>query len=792
MSGGNHGLRPTDLNQIWDDLQTGIKEVYEHKGQSMKKSRFMQLYTHVYNYCTSVHPNHPAGASAARTPSSGPNGRTSRCVVGSGAQFVGHELYKKLEEFLRGYLNKLYEETINLRDEDLLRSYTRQWNEYQFSSRVLDGICSYLNRHWVKRECEESRRDVYEIYQLALVIWRECFFKALHNKVTNAVLKLIQQERGKAKIDTTLISGVIKSYVELGLNEPEEGHQKGPNLSVYREAFENAFLDQTRQFYSAKSSELLNSKPVTDFLIQAESFLQEENDRVYRYLHETTLPTLAKTCESVLIEQHLDQFYDEFKKLLEQDRKTDLARMYNLVSRVPGGLTALRGILETHINEQGQAALEAQGKDADPRKYVNAILTVHKKYSDLVIDTFTNDVEFVEALDKACGQFINENFQTRHAQAGTSKGPDLLVRYCDMLLKKSSRNPEESDLEDVLNQVMIVFKYVEDKDAFQHIYSKMLARRLVTQSSASEDAEASMLTKLKTACGYEYTSKLQRMLQDATISKDLIPQFKEHIQTSTKDNPLQIDFSVQVLSSGLWPFPHQKYEFTLPASLERCISMFANFYSTKHAGRKLTWLYSMSKGELLANCFQKKYYLQASTLQMGVLLLFNSTSNKLTLQHLQMGTNMRIDMVQQVVQALVKQEVLAIVPGTSGANVAGTSTSDCEELGLTTELRINTDFQSKKTRVNINQPIKSEAKHDQEQTQRHIAEDRQQSIQAAIVRIMKMRKTSQHQQLISEVIKQLSNFRPSVPAIKRCIDLLIEKDYMARVEGQKETYTYIS
>lgn len=63
--------------------------------------------------------------------------------------------------------------------------------------------------------------------------------------------------------------------------------------------------------------------------------------------------------------------------------------------------------------------------------------------------------EFVEALDKACGQFINENFQTRHAQAGTSKGPDLLVRYCDMLLKKSSRNPEESDLEDVLNQVRL-------------------------------------------------------------------------------------------------------------------------------------------------------------------------------------------------------------------------------------------------------------------------------------------------------------------------------------------------
>jgi cullin 1 len=31
--------------------------------------------------------------------------------------------------------------------------------------------------------------------------------------------------------------------------------------------------------------------------------------------------------------------------------------------------------------------------------------------------------------------------------------------------------------------------------------------------SASDDAEASMISKLKQACGFEYTSKLQRMFQ---------------------------------------------------------------------------------------------------------------------------------------------------------------------------------------------------------------------------------------------------------------------------------------
>ena len=44
---------------------------------------------------------------------------------------------------------------------------------------------------------------------------------------------------------------------------------------------------------------------------------------------------------------------------------------------------------------------------------------------------------------------------------------------------------------------MIVFKYIEDKDVFQKFYSKMLAKRLVQHMSTSDDAEASMISKLK-------------------------------------------------------------------------------------------------------------------------------------------------------------------------------------------------------------------------------------------------------------------------------------------------------
>lgn len=86
---------------------------------------------------------------------------------------------------------------------------------------------------------------------------------------------------------------------------------------------------------------------------------------------------------------------------------------------------------------------------------MNTILEVHKKYNALVLTAFNNDSGFVAALDKACGRFINSNAVTRQANS-SSKSPELLAKYCDLLLKKSSKNPEEAELEDTLNQVVSV------------------------------------------------------------------------------------------------------------------------------------------------------------------------------------------------------------------------------------------------------------------------------------------------------------------------------------------------
>ncbi|KAF4690322.1 hypothetical protein FOZ63_006905, partial [Perkinsus olseni] len=103
------------------------------------------------------------------------------------------------------------------------------------------------------------------------------------------------------------------------------------------------------------------------------------------------------------------------------------------------------------------------------------------------------------------------------------------------------------------------------------------------------------------------------------------------------------------------------------------------------------------------------------------------------------------------------------------------------------KFRVNPKFSCPQRKIKIPPPAQDET-HKAERVQ----EDRSISIEAAIVRIMKTRKTCSHQQLVSEVLKQLSFFKPNPKVIKQRIEHLIEREYLERDENQPNVYRYLA
>ncbi len=93
----------------------------------------------------------------------------------------------------------------------------------------------------------------------------------------------------------------------------------------------------------------------------------------------------------------------------------------------------------------------------------------------------------------------------------------------------------------------------------------------------------------------------------------------------------------------------------------------------------------------------------------------------------------------------------------------------------------------------MNAPLRTEAKLDREKAIKSVEEDRTILIQAAIVRIMKAKKTLKHVNLVNETIQELqSKFVPQVADIKRSIETLIEREYLERSKESHDVLVYLA
>jgi len=113
----------------------------------------------------------------------------------------------------------------------------------------------------------------------------------------------------------------------------------------------------------------------------------------------------------------------------------------------------------------------------------------------------------------------------------------------------------------------------------------------------------------------------------------------------------------------------------------------------------------------------------------------------------------------------------------------------------TDRFTVNDQFVSKFLRFRVGVVTANKAENDKEkkETSEMLDRERGHQIEAAVVRTMKQRKQLSHQDLVIEVVQQLRNrFAPDMGSVKKRIESLIEREYLERVEGSRETYRYLA
>ncbi|KAK3025379.1 hypothetical protein RJ639_044919 [Escallonia herrerae] len=712
---------PKYPEKTWKILEHAIQEIYNHNASGLS---FEELYRNAYNMV--LHK-------------------------------FGEKLYTGLVSSMTYHLKEMSKSIETAQGGLFLEELNRKWIDHNKALQMIRDILMYMDRTFIPGNHKTP------VHELGLNLWRDNIVHSskVQTRLLNTLLELILRERTGEVINRGLMRNIIKMLMDLG-------------PLVYQEDFEKPFLEVSADFYRVESQKFIECCDCGDYLKKAERRLNEEIERVSHYLDGKSEAKITSVVEKEMIANHMLRLVhmenSGLVNMLLDDKYEDLGRMYNLFRRVPNGLSTIRDVMTSHLRDTGKQLVTDLERVKDPVEFVQCLLNERDKYDKVISLAFNIDKTFQNALNSSFEFFINLN----------PRSPEFISLFVDDKLRKGLKGVSEEDVEIVLDKVMMLFRYLHEKDVFEKYYKQHLAKRLLSGKTVSDDAERSLIVKLKTECGYQFTSKLEGMFTDMKTSQDTMQGFYTNHGAELGDSPTLV---VQVLTTGSWP-TQPTVTCNLPAEMSALCEKFRSYYLGTHTGRRLSWQTNMGTADLKATFGKgQKHELNVSTYQMCVLMLFNN-ADRLSYKEIEQATEIPSSDLKRCLQSL------ACVKGKNVLRKEPMS----KDIGEEDAFFVNEKFTSKFYKVKIGTVVaQKESEPEKQETRQRVEEDRKPQIEAAIVRIMKSRRVLDHNNIITEVTKQLqSRFLANPGEIKKRIESLIERDFLERDNADRRLYRYLA
>ncbi|KAG1852408.1 Cullin family-domain-containing protein [Suillus subalutaceus] len=672
------------------------------------------------------------------------------CVAGR-----GEGLYEMLKVEIHKCVNRLAEELEKTNKEGVewIGQFveTCAWFEGQVA--LLESLLTYLDRAYVLKN-----PSLPSIHDLAFTRFRERIFSGyfIVDKLQKGISTWVTWERNEGQVHIhrpflkELVSHLVTHY-------------------VYDAIFERHFVEQTREYFSKESYQMVEVEKAKAkvFLAHCNQRTNEEQGRARDVMSDGTIALVKDAAIRALFEKRLEWMAKEV--FTECKGTTDLKKAYALFASVDG-LPVLCREFKAYVQRTVQDIVKDASKDDE---MVNRLLEF-KSFADSTLkEAFVDSSTKQNNQDFAYG--LIDAF-TKGFKARRNKPAEQIAKHVDRLMRHGQRGVSDAAFEALLDAALALYRFTDDKDVFRTFYHRALAKRLLLERSASDDFEKAMLKKLKEKYDPEFGMG-DHMFNDLALSRDIMREYHTRIGHDSSAHKL----SVMVLQRSFWPFPKRTKGVDLPSSMQADLDNYATFYKQKHQGHKLDWDHSLGTATVKARFVAGPKDLTVSLYQAIVLLLFNEET-EIAYKHILEETRMDDGELRRTLQSLAcaNKKVLKKRP-------VGKDVNDNDVFYF------NLEFTDPRAKVHINSIQAKETAEESQRTQSHIEGDRKHYLDAAIVRIMKAKKELSHEQLKNETIDAVkSHFVPEVSVIKQRIDGLVEQEYLRRDEEDRNLYIYVA
>ncbi|ORX52057.1 Cullin-domain-containing protein [Hesseltinella vesiculosa] len=615
---------------------------------------------------------------------------------------------------------------------DFLNAIHGIWDTYCNQINQIRCILLYVDRSY--RSIIDMGRELFAGY------WRVS--SPLRNKVIQSVLDMIHAERNGERSDTLLLKNTIHMLMD---------------LHFYESDFEPQFLESTRLYYKAEGDRLIQEMHMSGYLNHVATRVHQESTvRLKLYLDKQSKNAITSIVEGNLFVDRVNEILAKsFAYFMDNKRVDDLSLLYRLLKKV-NQTDRCGSVFIDYVKKKGSEILQNDGNSDND--VLPTLLAFMRKVDGIVGHSFEDDELFVVG-SKDCYSYVINLRQNNTAV--------LLAQYIDTLVREDKLDDKSLDI------FMTFFHLLQSKDTFELLYKQDLAKRLI-MDVGSIKAEKAALARMKNDAGVAYTSKLEKMIRDIKASTELVDEYKSDLDY---DHDVSMQLNMKILTYGFWP-ACPPMEMTLPQKFQRIQNDFEMFYIRKNPKRRLTWQNGLSVCEILANYPTGAQTITLTLAQTLILMLFNDPANEpLSFGQIAGATGFDELELRRTLKTLACGEHKILIKRPESAHVEPT-----DQFGY------NANFQPTSQHLWMNTEKLKETIDNNAAVNQTVLINREQSLDAAIVRILKASEQLSHTALLGEVTKQV-RFPLTTPEVKARIECLIEKEFIERTESGDYRYT---